>query len=268
MLFSITGMISMPLHFPLHCFKTNLSLILVAPLWPQKKQFADLPALLVAEPLELSLLWNLLVQPHQKVPQRSGDAATLLMEVVWRLFHKAGFSKEAGESWLWTSKDPRNVSARESGLDSIGIVKKISLWKATDLQKAALLLYLQRELRVSAPAVEDYRTAHNHVFSLTGMDLAANEVISRMLSSFENTHLPREAKPLKCNWSLVLGSLTRLPYKPIKLSSVKHLTWKTCFLLTLTSAKKVTKLHGLSSRVWHSQGWKSCTSPPGSGFHD
>ena len=139
MLFSITGMISMPLHFPLHCFKTNLSLILVAPLWPQKKQFADLPALLVAEPLELSLLWNLLVQPHQKVPQRSGDAATLLMEVVWRLFHKAGFSKlEAGESWLWTSKTPRNVSARESGLDSsIGIVKEISLWKATDLQKAA-----------------------------------------------------------------------------------------------------------------------------------
>ena len=94
------------------------------------------------------------------------------------------------------------------------------------------------------------------------MDLAANEVISRMLSSFENTYLPREVKPLKCNWSLVLGSLTRLPYKPIKLSSVKHLTWKTCFLLTLTSAKKVTKLHGLSSCVWHSQGWKSCTYPP------
>ena len=33
--------------------------------------FADLLALLVEEPLELPLLWNLLVQPHVKVPQRS-----------------------------------------------------------------------------------------------------------------------------------------------------------------------------------------------------
>ena len=41
----------------------NLSMILVASLWPQKEWFADALVLLVEERLELPMLWNLLVQP-------------------------------------------------------------------------------------------------------------------------------------------------------------------------------------------------------------
>ena len=43
---------------------TRLSLALIAPYWPQKYWFVDILALSVTEPLELPLLWNLLVQPH------------------------------------------------------------------------------------------------------------------------------------------------------------------------------------------------------------
>ena len=32
--------------------------------WPEKEWFTDLLSLLVKEPFELPLLWNLLVQPH------------------------------------------------------------------------------------------------------------------------------------------------------------------------------------------------------------
>ena len=56
-----------------------------------------------------------------------------------------------------------------------------------------------------------------------------------------------------------LRSLTHPPYEPLKLSSAKHLTWKSCFLLALAPAKRVIELHGLSSRVQHARGWKSCT---------
>ena len=60
-------------HFPPSLFwdrscrvmpSTNLSLVLVAPLWPQKEWCADLLAFLVEEPLKLPLLWKLLFQPH------------------------------------------------------------------------------------------------------------------------------------------------------------------------------------------------------------
>ena len=42
----------------------GLRLLLMAPPWPQKEWFMDLLDLLVAEPLELPRMWNLLVQPH------------------------------------------------------------------------------------------------------------------------------------------------------------------------------------------------------------
>ena len=42
------------------------------------------------------------------------------------------------------------------------------------------------------------------------------------------------------------------------MASDKHLTWKTSFLLAFASAKRVCELHGLSFRVCHSRGWKSC----------
>ena len=41
---------------------TGLSMILVAPLWPRKECFADPLTLPAEEPLEIPMLWNLLVQ--------------------------------------------------------------------------------------------------------------------------------------------------------------------------------------------------------------
>ena len=43
------------------------------------------------------------------------------------------------------------------------------------------------------------------------------------------------------------------------MASDKHLTLKMSLLLALASAKRVSELHGLSFRVRHSRGWKSCT---------
>ena len=79
-----------------------------------------------------------------------------------------------------------------------------------------------------------------------------------MLSSFKRSCLPREAILSEWNLSLILRRLTHLPYKPLKLSADKHLTWKTCFLLALTLAKRVGELHGLSFRFYHSKGQRSC----------
>ena len=66
--------------------------MIVALYWPQKDWFADLYNFLVAELLELPLLWNRLIQPHcPKVSSRPGDFASAHMEVIQRLIRKAGF---------------------------------------------------------------------------------------------------------------------------------------------------------------------------------
>ena len=60
-------------------FFLQISVVLVVSLWPHMEW---LTVLLLGEPLELPLQWNLLVKPHIREFQRSGDNAMSCMEVV------------------------------------------------------------------------------------------------------------------------------------------------------------------------------------------
>ena len=94
----------------------------------------------------------------------------------------------------------------------------------------------------------------NHVFALVSTDVAANRIVSRMLSSFEKSCPIVEVKPSEWNLFLILWNLTCLPNK---LYSDKLLTWITCLLLALTLTKRISELHGLLYRVTHLRGWKT-----------
>ena len=52
--------------------------------------------------------------------------------------------------------------------------------------------------------------------------------------------------------------MTGPPYEPLKLASDKDLILKSCFLLALASAKRVSELHSLMFCVSHSKNWCSC----------
>ena len=50
------------------------------------------------------------------------------------------------------------------------------------------------------------------------------------------------------NLSLVLHQLTKAPFEPIKEASLKHLTFKTVFVLALGSGKRRSEIHAWQSR--------------------
>ena len=91
------------------------------------------------------------------------------------------------------------------------------------------------------------------------MDLAASPVVSWMFCCFERSCPLREIWPPDWNLSLVLQRLSRPPFEPLNLASVKHLAWKMSFLPALASAKRVNELHSLCFRVHHSHSWRSYT---------
>ena len=91
--------------------------------------------------------------------------------------------------------------------------QNLSPCKATVPQIAELFLCLWRKLKLSLPAVKGYHAALNYIFSLVGLDLAAIRVVNRIFRSFEKMCPPREVKSLEWNLSLVLQSLTHLPYE-------------------------------------------------------
>ena len=110
------------------CFQQGCHL-LVTLFWPQKEWFPDLLAILMEEPLKLSMLWNLLVQPHIRKfhcglkifclhswkPSSVSSKRLAFWARLWRLL-------------LLISGVPQQHSTRKNGLDSsIGVVDRISL---------------------------------------------------------------------------------------------------------------------------------------------
>ena len=86
-------------------------------------------ALLVEDPLKLTMLWNLLVQPRVREFHRELESLHLC---AWKLSDDsssiAGFSKEIAKIIAINLRSPQHVFSRKSGLDSsVGIMEGISL---------------------------------------------------------------------------------------------------------------------------------------------
>ena len=117
------------------------------------------------------------------------------------------------------------------------------------------LLHLRRDKGLSVSAVKGYRVALNSVFSLKGMGLADWRPISTWIRSFSKSVRPEELRPPAWDVTLVLQSLTKSPYEPLRTSDECFLAQKKLFLLALALAKRVGELYALLHRISHSRGW-------------
>ena len=117
------------------------------------------------------------------------------------------------------------------------------------------LVHLRCDKGLSVSVVKGYHSALNSVFALKGMDLAASREISMLIGSFSKFARPEELRPPAWDVALVLQSLTRAPYEPLRSSDERFLAQKTLFLLVLALVKQVGELHALLYRVSHSRGW-------------
>ena len=69
------------------------------------------------------------------------------------------------------------------------------------------------------------------------------------------------------NPSLVLHQLTKAPFEPLKEASLKHLTFKTVFLLALGSGKCRSEIHAwLHKNIRHQSDWCKVSLYPSPNF--
>ena len=69
------------------------------------------------------------------------------------------------------------------------------------------------------------------------------------------------------NLSLVLHQLTKAPFEPLKEVSLKHLTFKTVFLLALGSGKRRSEIHAwLHKNIRHQSDWSKVSLYPSPSF--
>ena len=77
--------------------------------------------------------------------------------------------------------------------------------------------------------------------------IGSDSVLSELIRSFELAKPVGRSLAPKWNLSVVLLALTRAPFEPLGQASLKHLTFKTVFLLALASAKRRSELHAFST---------------------
>ena len=114
---------------------------------------------------------------------------------------------------------------------------------------ADFLLYLCRSLHLSYSSIASYRSMLNSVFHFVLPDVSSHPVLRDLLRSFRiERPLPTSRVP---PWDLlrVLSLLRAPPFEPLSSCSLRDLTRKVLFLVSLATAHRVRKLQALFSGV-------------------
>ena len=207
--------------------------------------------------------------PQLRVPQE--PAAPQPARLVSRSgqLQEQGFSVEVAEriaapQWSSTRTIYKSKWAlfekwcRENSVDfSTPSVKQIS----------DFFMYLYQDLNRRPSTIDGYRTAIVDTLGPSGQHIAHNEDLHRLLSSFHRDR-PKSSRNLpKWNLSVVLNELTKAPFEPMKDTDLKHLTFKTAFLLALASGKRRSEIHAwVANKVSNLGQWEKVALFPSSDF--
>ena len=97
----------------------------------------------------------------------------------------------------------------------------------------------------------------------TGVDFSHNPELTAVMQKFHK-ECPRATFQLP-DWNLVyvLDALMKSPFEPLSQASLKHLTYKTVFLVAMSCSCRISELHALDFRkLQHSPDWSSVWLSP------
>ena len=101
----------------------------------------------------------------------------------------------------------------------------------------------------------------------TTLNISKDENLTRLLDSFHRDRPKGRRGIPSWNLSLVLHQLTKAPFEPIKEASLKHLTFKTVFLLALGSGKCRSEIHAWQRKnIRHQSDWSKVSLYPSPSF--
>ena len=108
---------------------------------------------------------------------------------------------------------------------------------------ADFLLHLFQDKKLQPGTIDGYRSAIADKLGNSTINVSKDENLTRLLDSFHRDRPKGRRGIPSWNLSLVLHQLTKAPFEPLKEASLKHLTFKTVFLLALGSGKRRSEIH-------------------------
>ena len=134
-------------------------------------------------------------------------------------------------------------------------------------QIAEFLLYLFKERNLQPSTIEGYRTAIADMVGNDKLNISTDENLTHLLDSFHRDK-PKGRQDIPAwNFSLVHNQLSKAPFEPLRKASLKHLTFKTVFLLALGSGKRRSEIHAwLYKNIRHQENWSQVSLYPSPSF--
>ena len=234
-------------------------LILIAPGWPTKRPTQTTSSNTVTT--------QTTIEPS--VPQPTGVPESPRVVSRSSALQAQGFSAEVADRIA----APQRLSTRRIYENKWMVFSKWCTQKQVDVRSPSIkdicdfLCYLFTDLNRRPSTIEGYRTALADRLESTGLCISANLEVSRLIASFHRNN-PKCARMIpKWNLSLVLHQLTLAPFEPMEEASLKFLTWKTVFLLTLASGKRRSEIHAWTLKGLLSLGdWDQVQLSPSPSF--
>ena len=132
---------------------------------------------------------------------------------------------------------------------------------------ADFLLYLFQDKKLQPGTIDGYRSAIADKLGNVPINVSKDENLTRLLDSFHRDRPKGRRDIPSWNLSLVLPQLTKAPLEPLKEASLKHLTFKTVFLLALGSGKCRSEIYAwLHENIRHQSDWSKVSLYPSPSF--
>ena len=132
---------------------------------------------------------------------------------------------------------------------------------------ADFLLYLFEDKKLQPSTIDGYRSAIADKLGNTTINISKDDNLTRLLDSFYRDRPKGRRGIPSWNLSLVLHQLTKAPFEPFKEASLKHLAFKTVFLLALGSGKRRSEIHAWQHKnIRHQSDWSKVSLFPSPSF--
>ena len=141
-------------------------------------------------------------------------------------------------------------------------------FRAPPLKSVAdFLLYLFEVRNLQPSTIDGYRSAIADKLGNVPANISKDDNLTRLLDSFHRDRPKGRRGIPSWNLSLVLHQLTKAPFEPLREASLKHLTFKTVFLLALGSGKRRGEIHAWQHRnIRHQSDWSKVSLFPSPSF--
>ena len=130
---------------------------------------------------------------------------------------------------------------------------------------ADFFTYLFNGKNLKPTTIAGNRTAIADHLGAAGIEISHNFELNRLIANFHRDRPMKDESIPSWDLSLVLLALTKPPFAPLKDATLKILTFKTVFLMTLASGRRRGAVHAWTFKsLKHKTGWKEVTVAPSS----